>query len=49
MLQIVNPALVGGIAAAAVFLGILGFLTIGRVVGRRAIRLYGSAGSIQNS
>ena len=44
MLQTVNPALLGVFAAAAVFLGILGFLTIGRVVGRRAIRLHGSAG-----
>lgn len=44
MLQIVNPALVGGVAAAAVFLGILAFLTIGRMAGRRAIRLHGSAG-----
>jgi hypothetical protein len=33
MLQIVNPALIGGIAAAAVFLGILAFLTIGRLAG----------------
>jgi hypothetical protein len=44
MLQIVNPALIGGIAAAGVFLGILAFLAIGRRVGRRAIRRHGSGG-----
>ena len=49
MLQIVNPALIGGIAAAAVFLGILAFLTIGRLVGRRVIRLHGSGGLASTS
>ena len=49
MLQIVNPAVIGGIAAAAVFLGILAFLAIGRLLGRRAIRLHGSGGLASTS
>jgi len=44
MLQIVNPALIGGVVAAAVFLGILLALALGRTLGRRAVRLHGAAG-----
>jgi len=44
MLNIVDPAGVGGAVAFAVFLGILGFLAIGRRIGRRAIARYGEAG-----
>ena len=44
MLEIVDPTVVGTIAAAGVFLGILVCLWLGRWLGRRAVARYGAAG-----
>jgi len=44
MLQIINPALVGGVVAAIVFIGIIGFLAVGRRFGLRAITRHGQTG-----
>ena len=44
MLEIVNPAVVGSIAAAGIFLGILGCLVLGRRLGQRAVARHGAAG-----
>jgi hypothetical protein len=44
MLEIVNPAVVGSIAAAGIFFGILVCLVLGRRLGRRAVARYGAAG-----
>ena len=44
MLEIVNPAVVGSIVAAGIFLGILVCLVLGRRLGRRAVARYGAAG-----
>ena len=44
MLQTINPALVGGVVAATVFLGIIGFLAVGRRFGQRAITRHGQTG-----
>jgi len=44
MLQLIDPAVVGGGLAAAVFLGILLFLEVGRWIGRLAITRFGRAG-----
>ena len=44
MFQFINPALVGGAAAAAVFLGILLALAAGRVLGRRWSGRHSGAG-----
>ncbi len=44
MLQIVDPAVVGGGLAVAVFLGILLFLEAGRWIGRVAITRFGRSG-----
>jgi hypothetical protein len=44
MLEIVNPAVVGSIAAAGIFLGILVCLMLGRRLGQRAVARYGAAG-----
>ena len=44
MLEIVNPAVVGSIVAAGIFIGILMSLVLGRYLGRRAITRHGSAG-----
>jgi len=43
MLEIVNPAVVGSIVAAGIFIGILVSLVLGRRLGRRAIAHHGSA------
>jgi len=44
MLQIIDPAIVGGGLAVAVFLGILLFLELGRWIGRVAITRFGRSG-----
>ncbi len=44
MLQIIDPAVVGGGLAVAVFLGILLFLELGRWIGRVAITRFGRSG-----
>lgn len=44
MIQLINPAVVGGGLAFVVFFGILACLAIGRYIGRRAIARYGDAG-----
>jgi hypothetical protein len=44
MLSIVNPAVVGGAIAIALFFGIIAFLMLGRRVGKRAIARHGGAG-----
>ena len=43
MLQTINPALVGGVVAATVFIGIIGFLAMGRRLGQQAIARHGGA------
>jgi len=43
MLEIVNPVVIGGIVAIAIFAGIITFLLIGRWIGRRAIARYGAS------
>jgi hypothetical protein len=44
MLQIINPAIVGSVVAATVFIGIIGFLAVGRNFGLRAITRHGETG-----
>ena len=44
MLQIVDPAIIGGVLAGAVFVGILLFLEAGRWIGRIAITRFGRSG-----
>ena len=44
MFEILNPVVIGGAVAIALFLGIIVFLVIGRWIGRRAIVRHGSAG-----
>jgi hypothetical protein len=44
MLEIVDPTVVGGIAAAGMFFGILVCLVLGRWLGGRAVARYGEAG-----
>ena len=44
MLEIVDPTVVGSVAAAGIFFGILVCLLLGRWLGRRAIARYGAAG-----
>jgi hypothetical protein len=44
MLTIINPAVVGGAVAVALFFGILAFLVLGRRIGKRAIARHGDAG-----
>jgi hypothetical protein len=44
MLNIINPAVVGGAVAIALFFGILVFLMLGRRMGKRAIARHGDAG-----
>src|SRR5881394_3969704 len=43
MLELINPALIGGVTAAAVFVGILVALKLGRWLGQRAIASDGRA------
>jgi len=43
MLEVINPVVVGGIVAVAIFFGILLFLTLGRRMGQRAIVRHGGA------
>ena len=43
MLEIINPVVVGGIVAIAIFFGILILLALGRWIGRRAIMRHGAA------
>src|SRR5215470_9658109 len=44
MLTIIDPAVVGGAVAVALFFGILAFLVLGRRIGKRAIARHGDAG-----
>ena len=44
MLTIIDPAVVGGAVAVALFFGILVFLMLGRRMGKRAIARHGDAG-----
>jgi hypothetical protein len=44
MLELINPALIGGGVAIAIFLGILLCLVVGRAVGQRAVARHGAAG-----
>ncbi len=44
MLEIVDPTVVGGVAAAGIFFGILASLFLGRWLGRRAAAHHGAAG-----
>jgi hypothetical protein len=44
MLEIINPVVVGGAIAVAIFFGILVFLMAGRWIGKRDIARYGAAG-----
>src|SRR5262249_37334586 len=37
MLVIINPIVIGGVAAVAIFFGVLVFLVLGRGIGQRAI------------
>jgi len=43
MFAIIDPSIIGGLSALAVFLGVLGFLELGRRIGRRAIGRRGAA------
>lgn len=47
VLEIIDPAIVGGGAAAAVLVGIIAALQIGRRIGKLSIARYGSAGTAQ--
>jgi len=49
MLQTINPALVGGVVAATVFVGIIGFLAVGRRFGLRATTRHGQTGMASSS
>jgi hypothetical protein len=44
MLEIINPVVIGGAIAVAIFVGILVFLMTGRWIGKRDIARYGAAG-----
>ncbi len=44
MLQVIDPAVIGGAAAVAIFFGIVFFLMIGRWIGKRDIARHGAAG-----
>jgi hypothetical protein len=52
-LEIINPALLGGMVALGLFVGIVAFLMIGRRLGRRAMQRYGavpaSVGSLETA
>jgi hypothetical protein len=43
MLEIINPAVIGGTLASILFVGILGALAVGRWIGKRTIARYGPA------
>jgi hypothetical protein len=44
MFEIINPAIIGGVVAAAILFGIVLCLILGRWIGRRAIAGYGASG-----
>jgi hypothetical protein len=44
MLEIINPAVIGGGLSLVVFFGILAFLAIGRLIGQRILRRHGAEG-----
>lgn len=44
MFSIIDPVVVGGAVAGALFFGIIAFLVLGRWLGKRAIARYGGAG-----
>src|SRR4051812_42876968 len=54
MLEIINPAVIGGILAVVLFVGILAALALGRWIGKRTIARYGpsalpSTGSLETA
>ena len=44
-MDVINPVLIGGAVATAIFFGVLGALRVGRMVGERAIARFGTVGS----